>query len=1131
MASAVDKTENTSLLFRSIERNLNMILHKPFKRPQIFPLLVWILFVLILMGCKKDQKKETLFHELSSDETGIAFQNTVQQDGDNNVLSYPYFFNGGGVAIGDINNDGLDDIYFTGNQVANKLYLNKGDFNFEDISERAGVEAPEGWKTGVTMADINQDGWLDIYVCRSAMADSTLRKNLLFINNGNLTFAEKADDFGVADNSYSTQAAFFDYDKDGDIDLFVLNHSLPHYAGFNNMLVNNKKKKSSKFQSKLYENNQGKFRDVSEKAGIINNVLSFGLGVAISDINQDGWTDLYISNDFNEEDYLYINNQDGTFKEVVRDATGHISLFSMGSDIADVNNDALPDIFTLDMLPETNERIKLSSGDDNYDKYKILVNAGFHHQSMRNMLQLNNGNGTFSEVGQLMGISNTDWSWSALFADFDGDGWKDLFVSNGYEKDYTNMQFLKFTMDEKIKSRTTGIGPDLQQIINQMPAIQVGNFLFKNNGDLTFTKKTEEWGVTRKFKSNGAAYADLDNDGDPDLLINAMNEKAVVYQNKKSDKVKDTFLKIDLRKLNPNHVIVGTKVLIYSAGKVQHQEFSPVRGFQSCMYVPLTFGTGGQRVVDSIRIIWPDQKTQLLQQVLTKNTLTPKYENADEVYLNTPSVNPFFDESNLLNWKHSPVDTNDFKRQLLLNKIYSYSGPKITKGDVNKDGFEDIYVCGARHQSGALFLQGKDGSFKAFPNLAFERDKEHQDEDAVFFDPDLDGDLDLYVVSGGYPFNDNDPLLQDRLYSNDGMGNFKKSIDALPPETLAGSCVVPLDVDGDDDLDLFVGSRFIPGQYPIPPRNIFLLNNGKGKFTETIKTVSPSLEGIGMVCDASAVDANKDGYPDLMVAGEWMPIKVFINQGGKLMDESNKWFSDPINGWWNCMVADDFDQDGDSDLMVGNYGSNNQFKVTAEHPATLVYKDFDNNGQVDPFFCYYSNGTSYPYASRDEALGQVNFLKQRFPDYTSYANTTLGAIFSKAELKDATVLKADRLTTVYLENKGNTFEVKDLPIQAQFSPVFSIAAFDIDDDGDKDVVMGGNETNVRVRLGKADANRGFVFLNDGKGQFTYLPQYLSGLNLDGDVRKLIFMSSPGHTNLLIAETGKKIKSYKLKKSP
>lgn len=1101
---------------------------RPF-RLDIF-LLLFSLFGLLVGGCNREEKEETLFHELLSDRTGVNFQNTVVQDRENNVLSYPYYFNGGGVAVGDINNDGLEDIYFSGNQVPNKLYINKGNFEFEDITDKAGVAASLGWRTGVTMTDINLDGWLDIYVCRSAMADSALRKNLLYINNGDLTFTEKAESFGIADVSYSTQSAFFDYDKDGDVDLFVLNHSLPQYAGFNNMLVNNKKRKGSKFQSKLYQNDQGKFRDVSEKAGLINNVLSFGLGIAVSDVTQDGWPDIYISNDFNEEDYLYVNNQDGTFKNVVREATGHVSLFSMGSDIADVNNDALADIFTLDMLPETNERIKLSSGDDNYDKYKILVNSGFHHQTMRNMLQLNNGDGTFSEIGQLMGISNTDWSWSALFADFDGDGWKDLFVSNGYEKDYTNMQFLKYTVDEKIKARETGGGLDLQQIISQMPSIQVGNFLFRNNGDLTFTKKTKEWGISRTFKSNGAAYADLDNDGDLDLVINTLNEKAIIYRNNSVENNKTVFLKIDLKKLNPNRVIVGTSVVVYSGGHIQYQEFSPVRGFQSCMYAPLTFGISRENNVDSIRITWPDNKTQIIRQ-LSGNILTPRYEEPEEFYVNKEAVKPFFKESHLVDWKHSAVDTNDFKRQLLLPKMYSYTGPRMAKGDVDQNGLEDIYICGPKHQSGALFLQQQDGSFKEKKNQSFQKDLEHQDEDALFFDADNDGDLDLYVVSGGYLFHQKDKLLQDRLYLNDGKANFKRSVTGVPQETLAGSCVVPIDVDDDHDIDLFVGTRLTPGEYPISSPNMLLINDGKGNFEDQIAQLSPALQNIGMVCDAAAEDINNDGRNDLIVVGEWTPVKIFISSKSTLIDESEKWSSDSTKGWWNCLVADDFDKDGDTDFMVGNYGSNNQLAVSVSHPATLVYKDFNQDGQVDPFFCYYIGNQSFPYASRDEALGQVNFLRQRFTDYTSYSNSTLETIFKPQELENSVKLQADLLQTVLLENTGSKFEIRTLPVQAQYSPVYAISKIDVDNDGDQDVILGGNESMVRVRIGKSDANRGVLLLNDGKGNFTYVPQPKSGLNFQGDVRDLLFIHTKDKTQLVIGETGQSIKSYMMGSLP
>ncbi len=1083
---------------------------------RIWPISV---YVFLLISCS-EQKTHTLFKEIPDEETGIDFKNVVNQNGENNVLNYPYYFNGGGVAVGDLNNDGLPDIYFSGNQVSNRLYLNQGNLKFKDITEISGIAVKQGWKTGVTMADVNQDGWLDIYVCRSAMGDSLLRKNLLFINNGDLTFSEKADEYGIADPSYSTHAAFFDYDKDGDLDLFVLNHSLPKYAGLNRMMVNFKNQKSNRFGSKLYQNKKGKFVDVSEKAGIVNNVLSFGLGIAISDFNNDGWPDIYLSNDFNEEDYLYINNKNGTFKNMIRDEMGHVSLFSMGSDAADVNNDGLTDIFTLDMLPESNERIKLSSGDDNYDKYRFLVDAGFHHQTMRNMLQLNNGNETFSEIGQLAGISSTDWSWATFFADFDLDGWKDLYVSNGYEKDYTNMQFLKFTVDEQLKARQTGKQLDVNAVLQNMPSIETGNFVFRNNGNLTFDKKTDEWGLNKKFKSNGAAYADLDSDGDLDLVINVMNGTASIYQNTTTQNPDKNFLKVDLRSNNKTQISIGTKVYCYSKGHLQMQEFEPVRGYQSAMHCDLIFGMGNSTFADSIRVIWPDDKTELFKNFKSNSLLKPSHDKAETLYVYPSKKRPMFKITEAIKWRHQPADTNDFKRQLLLPKMYSFSGPKMAKGDVNGDGLEDLYLCGPKHQAGALFFQSKDGSFVPHTITPFEKDKYAQDEDAIFFDADNDHDLDLYVVSGGYLFPSTDMLLQDRLYLNDGKGNFVKSINSLPSETNAGSCVKSFDLDADGDLDLFVGSRLVPGKYPVSPKSMLLINDGKGNFKNEIAEKAPGLENIGLVSDAESIDINHDHQPDLVMVGEWMPIKVLINKNGILSDESANYFKGS-EGWWNCISSGDFDNDGNADLILGNYGLNNQFSVSQTTPASLDFKDFDSDGQPDPFFCYFIQGKSYPYASRDEALGQVSFLKPRFPDYISYSNAQLENIFKPEELAGRTHIEAKTLETAYFKNTPQGFVKQKLPTEVQFSPVYAIATADVDQDGDFDVIVGGNETMTRVRIGKSDANKGCLLLNDGQGNFSYVPQDRSGFDLSGDIRSIIFLKN----KVIFGINNRYLKSY------
>ncbi len=1084
--------------------------------------LMFSFFFLVMLTACQEKKNTPLFTEVDSTRSNITFVNRVVQSGDNNVMNYPYYFNGGGVAVGDINNDGWVDVYFTGNQVANKLYLNKGDLAFEDITEKAGVAAPIGWKTGVTMADINQDGWLDIYVCRSAMEDSTLRENLLFINNKDLTFSERGKEYGLADNSYSTQAAFFDFDNDSDLDLFVLNHSLPQYAGFNRLLANHKVERSSKFGSKLFQNENGIFTDATDKAGLVNNVLSFGLGLAVTDINSDGWLDLYISNDFNEEDYLYINNRNGTFTNNLKESIGHVSLFSMGSDVADINNDNLPDLITLDMLPETNERIKLSSGDDNYDKYRMLVEAGFHPQSMRNMLQLNNGDGTFSEIGQYAGIANTDWSWSALLADFDGDGYKDLFVTNGYEKDYTNMQFLKYTVDEQVKARQTGIALNVSQILENMPTIPGESHLFKNNGNVTFKNMGSAWSAGRNYKANGAAYADLDNDGDIDLLANVMNGTAIIHQNQSVEKYHKKFFVLDLAKWNAGQNIIGTKVQVFQRDSSQYFEFSPTRGYQSCMYVPISIATASK--VDSVQITWPDGK-----RVVTYDLNKPVFISRPSFSLPSAEVkqSTLLEESGLISWAHHSADVNDFKRQILLPKMFSYSGPAMAVGDVNADGWDDVYLGGAKDQPSTLFMQLPDGAMKEKVIMDFLKDKEAQDEDAEFVDVDKDGDLDLYVASGGYMFEPDDKLLQDRLYLNDGKGNFAKSSNALPAETNAGSAIEILDVNMDGYDDLFIGSSFVPGRYPEAPLSQLLINDGKGKFTNSISTVAPELEKIGMVTDALSTDLNRDGKMDLIVVGQWTNIEFFINKDGKLVKSTEKFLDHDYKGWWNCISGGDFDGDGDIDLLVGNYGGNSHYRVSDTHPGSLTFKDFNADGKTDPFFCYYIGDKSYPYASRDEALGQVNFLQKRFTDYSSYSKVTLQDVFTPEELKDSKTLSANILETVYLENKNGVFVQRNLPISTQFSPIHAMCSTDIDNDGDLDVVLGGNETMVRVRIGKSDASYGTVLINDGNGNFKDLPATKSGLSVMGDIQRLKIIRSPKNVNLLIGIMNHKVRSFSI----
>ena len=1056
----------------------------------------------LAMTCSRSPKQQ--FSALNKGRTGVDFRNLLIESPDLNVLNYQYFYNGAGVAAGDINNDGFTDLCFAGNMVRNRLYLNKGDFRFTDITTQSGIAEQQGWCTGVTMVDINQDGWLDIYICRSADVDTRKRRNLLFINNHDLTFTERAATYGLADEGYSSHAAFFDMDRDGDLDMFLLNHSTNEFAGFRKEMTGLKKQKNELYGSKLYRNEQGKFSNVTDSAGITSNVLSFGLGLAVFDVNNDGWLDIYVSNDFNEEDYLFVNQQNGTFKEQVREVFDYVSLFSMGSDAADVNNDGFIDLFTLDLLPEDNETQKMHSGAENYDKVQMLFQNGFHYQFSRNMLQLNNGDGTFSEIGQLSGVSNTDWSWSALFADYDLDGHKDLFVSNGYVKDYTNMDFLLFSAELANESeRKLDKNALIQALLEKMPGSKTENYLFQNLGNLHFRKVTKEWGLTGLGFSSGATYADLDNDGDLDLVISKIDETAGIYRNNAETLTASNYIKVRLQDQKPNVNGIGAYVHLYAGKMHQVQQVMPSRGYASSVDLHLVFGLGKKTMLDSLIVIWNDGHKQVLTQVKSKQFL--KIEREQKLpLLHQATENPLFVKSEKLQKLHQENPAQDFKIQPLLPHFLSRCGPRIVKGDVNGDRLEDLYIGGAQGFSASLFLQTPEGAWVPQVSPAFQADAACEDGEALLFDSDGDLDLDLYVTSAGYELPEQSPTLQDRLYINDGYGHFRKSLNALPHETTSNSCIKAADVDADGDLDLFLGGYAVPGKYPLVPPSTLLINDGQGIFQDQTQALAPQFKTLGLVRDALWIDLNQDEQLDLIVTGEWMPIQVFLNQKGRLL-LNEAWSLPQSTGWWNRLAAADFDQDGDLDIVAGNLGTNVQFKASTTQPVSLYYKDFMGSGAINPILCYYIGGKSYPAASRDDLLEQLVFLKKKYTSYSAYSNATISEVFTKQQLNDAQELKATQLESCYLENTGKGFKIRPLPMEAQFAPIYALQVGDFNADGYLDVLAAGNNQTTRVKFGHYSANHGLVLLGNGRGQFNALNSLRSGLRVRGDVRDIVLV--------------------------
>lgn len=1073
------------------------------------------------------QQPKPLFQLLSPKVTNVKFSNNINETEGFNVLAYEYFYNGGGVAVGDINNDGLQDLYFTANMLPNRLYLNQGNMKFKEITREAGkgVEGKTGgWKTGVTMADVNGDGLLDIYVCYSGKFSDAQRRNQLFINKGNLQFEESAAAYGLDDPGYSTNAVFFDYDNDGDLDMFLLNHNVKK---IDNMEFARLRGETDPLAgNKLYRNDNNHFTEISQKAGIIQNPLTFGLGVAVADVNKDGWPDIYVTNDYNEPDYCYINNHDGTFKEDSKSCFRHLSQFSMGVDIADFNNDGLPDIMTLDMLPEDNQRQKLLQLQESYEQFELMQSQDLYKQYMRNMLQLNNGNGTFSEIGQLAGVSNTDWSWCPLIADFDNDGYKDIFVTNGYLRDYTNKDFLRYWGDYKVRKAMDREPTKLMDVVTAMPSTALKNYIFRNKHDLTFSNMQKDWGMDKQGISSGAVYADLDNDGDLDLIVNNINDEASIYQNMSRENNNTAYLAMKLKGTGANTNAIGAKVYVFANGQLQYQEVNPNKGYLSAVSTQLQFGLGNAKKVDSIRIIWPDNKVQRMKNVTANQLLKIEYEPTT-VYAAAPAKAGIFSKAaGMIDYRHVDRGTNDFKRQLLMTFMYSKAGPVIAKADVNGDGLEDMYVSGNDEQPGRIYLQQKDGSFKVNSNLALDNIEEGTVSDAVFFNANGDAFPDLYLAKGGYNYADpNTPSLQDELYFNDGKGNFVKTKQSLPDVSGSSkSCVRACDFDNDGDIDLFVGGRVIPGQYPVTPVSYLLVNGGKGQFT----IAQTPFSNAGMITDARWADLDKDGRKDLVICGEFMPVMVFGNKADGFTDKTKDYFDQPQSGIWFSLAIADVNGDGNDDIIAGNLGDNTQIRASVKEPAELYYADFDKNGSIDPFLNFYVQGVSYPFVSRDELNDQIYPMRKKFTSYKMYSTATMKDVIAPDDLAKAGKLTATGTKTICLLSKNGKFVPVDLPTEAQFSVVTKIITDDFDHDGKMDILLLGNHSDNRLKLGSIDAGYGCLLKGNGKGDFTYVDQIDAGLAIKGDVKSATSMTINGKKYIAVGIYNEGISLYKEK---
>ncbi len=1098
---------------------------------------------------------DNLFKLISPEESGIQFENKLENTDEMNYFNYRNFYNGAGVAIGDVNNDGLSDVYLVANQGENKLYLNKGDFHFEDATKKAGVGGKRAFSTGAVMADVNGDGWLDIYVCNSGEVKADDRANELFINNANGTFTERAAEYGLDDKGYSTHAAFFDYDFDGDLDMFLLeNSSFPvNKLGLSNI----RDKRDPLAGQKLFRNDsplsetshrpdggtlsttksssstsnenspiggREAFTDVSESAGIYGSLIGFGLGITIGDVNNDLYPDIYISNDFYEKDYLYINQKNGTFSEQLENQMGHISLSSMGADIADINDDGNLDIFSTDMLPLDDYRLKTTMIYDDYNQFRIKLDSGFYHQYSRNMLQLNNGDNTFSEVGALAGVHATDWSWGALIFDMDNDGQKDLFVANGIYKNVTDQDFVQFLNDEETMRPYAEKKKKFsyKDFADKTEVKPIANYAFKNNGSLNFTNQAQDWGLGEPSFTSGAAYGDLDNDGDLDLILNNTNQPVSILKNQSVEKNKTNFLKVNLKGYAKNTLGIGTRVKLYQKGKAQTLEQMPNRGFESSVDYSMVFGLGQSQQIDSVVVVWIDGKKQIIPNPKVNSTIILDYKNANLIHIASQNTDNqrFVDitnESNLL-FQHKENYFIDYDRDVLLKQMYSRSGPALAVGDVNNDGLEDVFLGAANGETKRLFLQNQNGQFRENSTASLNSETNIEVVAAQFFDADNDKDLDLLMVTGGNDNYPNDPTLIDLLFLNDGKGNFTKDT-RFPQVFESGTSVAIADIDKDGDLDIFTGGRLIPAQYGLTPKHHLYINQGGGMF-KVEESILQKSDAVGMITDAVWSDLNNDRYPELIITQDWGGIVIYQNENGKKLSATEL---ENTKGWWNKIKATDLDNDGDTDFIVGNMGKNNRILADEKTPAELWIGDFDQNGRIDQLItCASEDGNIYPMILKNDLQKQIPAIKKKFVYFKDFGKKRIDEIFTNGELNNAVKRTVNQRNSGILINENGKLRFEPLPTEAQFSPIYGIEVFDYNGDKLPDLMLTGNYFDNQTEWGRYDANYGQIYLNKGKNQFQFIPSKTSGLFVKGQVRNLKKMNIKGKNAFVLAKNDDKV---------